>query len=71
MTDEPAILCKPPTRIGRRVGVQDALNDHRQDRHVSGTDGVLEGEIDSGVFQRGQRPIQHGLCERADEFPAA
>ena len=71
MADEPAVFCQPAIRVGRRIGAQDAVDHHRQDRHVSGADAVLESEVDRGVLQRRQHPIQHGFCERADEFPAA
>ena len=70
MADEPAILRQPAIRVGRRVGAEDAVDHHRQDRHVAGTDGISQSEVDRGVLQRRQHPVQHSLCERTDKFTA-
>ena len=65
MADEPAVLGQPA--VGIRARGEDAVDDHRQDRHVVLPHRLGQGDVDRGVLQRRQAAREHGLRERADQ----
>ncbi len=69
MADEPAILSQPA--VGIRAGVEDVIDDHRQDRHPVLSHRVGESQVDRGVLQRRQAPSEHGLGKCPDQVATA
>ena len=71
MADETPVLGEPAVGIVGRVGGEESVDDHREDGYVGAPDRVVDRDVDRGVFQRAEAPVEHGLGERADEVAAA
>src|SRR5690606_31729938 len=56
--------------IGFR-GSEDAVDDHREDRHFRAAHRIGESNVDRGMLHGREAAVEHGLRERPDEIPAA
>src|SRR3546814_17679599 len=71
MAGQSAVLSEAPGGINRRVGLQEPVDHQWKHRYVGGAHDLGQGDVDGGVFQRGESTVEHCLGQGAEEVAAA
>ena len=69
--DKSAVFGEASVRIIGAIRCEQPVDDRREDGYVGAPDRAVDRDVDRGVLQRAEAPVEHGLGQGADQVPAA